>query len=79
MLGVEMEGNAFLRNMMYTYGMVPALCIAKSGALVGVVVLMLAAHRRKWIRPVILLLSLVYVALAVVPWTVALWYRVPTL
>jgi hypothetical protein len=78
MLGIEMEGNAFLRDLMHAYGIIPALCIAKSIALVGVVILMLAAHRRKWIRPVIAILSVIYIVLAVVPWTLAIWFRSPS-
>jgi hypothetical protein len=76
LLGVEMEGNGLLRNMMHAYGLMPALCIAKLLALVGVATLVLAAHRRKWLRPLIFALSAIYLGLAVVPWTLAIWYRV---
>jgi hypothetical protein len=71
-----MEGNSLLRKMMYAYGIVPALCLAKLVALFSVTVVTLAAHRRKWIRPIILVLSAVYVCLALVPWALALWYKV---
>lgn len=75
LLGVEMEGNGLLREMIYAYGLVPGLCMAKVGALVSVALITVAAHRRKWIRPIILALSAVYVTLALVPWTLVLWYR----
>lgn len=76
LLGVEMEGNGILRKMIHAYGMVPALCFAKVGALLSVGVLTVAAHRRKWIRPIILALSAIYLTLALVPWTLAIWSRV---
>ena len=74
-LGVEMEGNGVLRKMIHAYGMIPALCFAKMAALFSVVVVTIAAHRRKWIRPIIFALSAIYAMLALVPWTLALWYR----
>lgn len=67
-LGVQMEGNSFLRELMHAYGMLPALFVAKFTALLLVGVLMFYAHKRKWIRPIILLLSVVYLSLAVIPW-----------
>jgi uncharacterized membrane protein len=70
LLGVQMEGNSFLRALMHAYGMLPALFIAKFTALILVGILMFYAHRRKWIRPIIFLLSVVYLSLAVVPWIV---------
>jgi hypothetical protein len=75
LLGVEMEGNGLIRDMIYAYGLVPGICMAKVGALLSVALITIAAHRRKWIRPIILLLSAVYVTLALVPWTLVLWYR----
>ncbi len=67
-LGVHMEGNGFLRELMHAYGMLPALFAAKLFALVLAGVLMFHAHQRRWIRPIILILVVVYLALAVVPW-----------
>jgi hypothetical protein len=75
LLGVEMEGNGLLRSMMHAYGLMPTLFIMKLIALVGVATLVLAAHRRKWIRPVICALSAVYLVLAVIPWILVIWYR----
>lgn len=75
LLGVEMEGNGIIRKMIHAYGIVPALCAAKVAALMAVVVVTIAAHRRKWIRPIIFALSAIYATLALVPWMLALWYR----
>ena len=72
LLGVQMEGNSVLRGVIQMYGIAPALFIAKGAALVGVGVLMSAAHRRKWVRPIIFALCAVYTTLAVVPWLVIL-------
>lgn len=66
--GIEMEGNTILHRMMSAYGLFPALFIAKSLALTFVVVLTVLAHRRRWIRPFLIFLSLVYLLLAVIPW-----------
>jgi uncharacterized membrane protein len=74
-LGIKMEGNSLLQELMHAYGLVIPLFIAKLLAIVGVVTLVCAAHRRKWIRPMIVALSAMYLALAVVPWSFALWYR----
>lgn len=68
LMGVNMEGNAFLRELMHAYGMVPTLFIVKIMAVLLAGLLMFHAHKRKWIRPIIMLLVIVYLALAVVPW-----------
>ncbi|MBX7142839.1 MAG: DUF5658 family protein [Oligoflexia bacterium] len=71
-LGIHMEGNAFLRELMYAYGTAPVLFSAKLASLVCVGLLTFFAHRRRWIRPLIGILIAVYLALAVIPWTVVI-------
>lgn len=68
LLGVGMEGNAFLRALMHAYGQAPVLFAAKISAIIMVVWLTFHAHSRKWIRPIIFLLIVIYLALAVAPW-----------
>ena len=68
LLGVGMEGNAFLRELMHAYGQAPVLFVAKMSAIVLVVWLTFHAHSRKWIRPIIFCLILTYLVLAVAPW-----------
>jgi uncharacterized membrane protein len=68
LMGVEMEGNKFLRYYMNQYGLGPVLLAAKSFAVVCAVVLTFHAHERRWIRPLILAVVMIYVGLAVVPW-----------
>ena len=69
LLGVEMEGNAFLRTLMEVHGTFPVLFISKIIALGLVIVLTGYAHRRKWIRPIIAILCMIYLVLAVLPWS----------
>ena len=68
LLGVEMEGNRFLRELMNAYGTWFILVVIKMIAIGLVVLLTFHAHKRRWIRPLILILVLVYTCLAVVPW-----------
>ena len=53
--GTEMEGNGLLRELMHAYGTAPALFLVKSTALVFVVLMTFHAHRRRWVRPLIVL------------------------
>ena len=66
--GVAIEGNSFLQILMRAYGAFPALFVSKIIALGLVFMLTGYAHRRKWIRPVIAVLCLIYLAFAVIPW-----------
>ncbi len=68
LLGVSMEGNAFLRELMHAYGMELTLFMVKTAAILLALTLMFHAHTRRWVRPIIAFLVMVYVCLAVVPW-----------
>lgn len=70
LFGVQMEGNGLLRNLMHFYGMAPALFAVKFIALAIAVVLAVQAHRRKWMRPILVGVVGFYLVLALVPWTV---------
>lgn len=72
-LGVHMEGNSFLRALMEAYGKAPVLFVSKLAAIILVVLLTFEAHRRRWIRPLIAVMILIYLALAVGPWTYIIW------
>lgn len=69
LMGVHMEGNSFLRELMHAYGTLPTLFAVKCFAIIAVVLLAFHAHRRRWIRPLMLMLIVVYFMLAVLPWT----------
>ena len=68
LLGTDMEGNKFLRVLMAAYGTAPILLAIKLGSIGLVTLLTFQAHSRRWIRPVIALLVLTYLAVAVLPW-----------
>jgi uncharacterized membrane protein len=72
LLGFQAEGNGLLRNLIQMYGAVPALFVTKMVTLISVATLTIAAHRRKWIRPIIFSLCAVYITLAIVPWVLVL-------
>jgi hypothetical protein len=67
-----MEGNAFLRQLVATYGAAKALFFVKTAAIGSVIFITFRAHRRRWIRPLILLIVALYLVLAVVPWVIIL-------
>lgn len=67
-LGVHLEGNRFVRNLILAYGDAPGLVLAKLVALVFVAAITRAAHQHIWVRPLIVVLILVYLSLAVLPW-----------
>ncbi len=69
MLGVHMEGNTFLQELMHAYGTAPVLVVAKFLAVAFVVILTFYSHHRVWLRPIIGGLVVIYLALAVIPWT----------
>ena len=69
LLGVHMEGNAFLHELMVAYGLAPTLFATKVLALLLVIILTAYAHTRYWIRPIIVVIAVAYLFLAVVPWT----------
>ncbi len=70
LFGVQMEGNDLLRNLMHFYGMAPALFAVKFIALAIAVLLAFQAHRRKWMRPLLVGVVGFYLVLAVFPWSI---------
>ena len=69
LMGVRMEGNSILRTLMHSYGNAPVLFFSKFIAITMIVALTLESHRRRWIRWIIVLLIIIYLGLAVIPWT----------
>ena len=70
LMGIHMEGNGFMRTLMYYYGMAPALFFVKIIALGIAIGLSLHSHNRRWMRPVLVGIVAFYLVLAVVPWTI---------
>jgi hypothetical protein len=73
MLGIHMEANAFLRELMHAYGKAPVLFAVKLVAATFAGILMFYAHRRRWFRWVIGGLICIYLVLAVFPWSVIIF------
>lgn len=69
MFGISMEGNTFLRTLIHAYGSAPVLFFAKTMAICFVLLLTYYAHRRRWVRPILGFMIVVYLGLAVLPWT----------
>ena len=69
LMGVHMEGNHFLHEVMVLYGATPTIFISKCLAIIVVVWFTLYAHRRRWVRPLLFFVVLVYLFLAVAPWS----------
>jgi len=70
--GADLEGNLFLRELVSTYGAAKALFFVKTAAIAVVIYITFRAHRRRWIRPLIMLIVALYLLLAIVPWAIIL-------
>ena len=68
LIGIRMEANGFIVELMQAYGVAPALFILKTLTLLLVFALTAYAHTRRWIRVLMMILCLVYICAAVVPW-----------
>lgn len=69
LFGPQMEGNPVIRALIFSVGCFPALFLIKFLALTCIAWFTLQAHSRYWIRPLIGLVSLIYLLLAIFPWT----------
>ena len=66
--GVQVSGNGIVSKLMEAYGFFPALLISKICALLMIVLITYFAHRRRWIRPLVLMLCAAYLTLVILPW-----------
>ena len=67
--GTAMEGNSLLRSLMLAIGYLPALLLVK-GASIGVIAFLCTqAPKVRWLILAMRAVIVVYLALAVVPWT----------
>jgi len=67
--GVSMEGNALLRALMGLVGWMPALILVKGLSIGLVAILCHQASSIKWLRPAFCGVIVLYLMMAVVPWT----------
>ncbi|MCB0331205.1 MAG: hypothetical protein KDD70_16160 [Bdellovibrionales bacterium] len=73
LLGVEFEGNFALRELMVRLDSAAlALFFTKSIAVGFIVWLTIAAHTERWVRPLLGIASGVFIAFAIIPWSVIL-------
>jgi hypothetical protein len=66
--GIQLQGDSLAARVMNGYGLFPALLVSKLAALILIAIITWVAHRRRWIRPFILMLCAAYLTMAVVPW-----------
>lgn len=78
LLGMHMEANVFLRELMHAYGKAPVLFTVKTMAVAAAAGLTLFSHRRRWFRWVVGLLICVYLALALIPWVLIIYDSMKT-
>ncbi len=71
-LGLNAEGNVLLRHLMHQIGCIPTLALTKALALVIVCMLCWLATRVKWLPKVFRGVIVLYLLLAIVPWSVIL-------
>ena len=70
--GTSMEGNALLRNLMETHGVVFALVVSKLFAVSVIVALTFLAKEIKWIPVALTGVIFAYTTFAIVPWILLL-------
>jgi hypothetical protein len=63
------ERNPLVQRLVYHHGTIPGIFIAKSAGVAFSLVLIALSHKRRWVRPVLSLSIGLYIALAIVPWT----------
>jgi hypothetical protein len=73
--GISVEGNPFLRALMFEFGHVPVLALLKTAAVALVVVMIILASRMHWIRHAMVGVAGVYLFAAIVPWTYILYLQ----
>lgn len=74
--GLDAEGNPMLRHLMKTLGPHNALFAVKASAIVLVLILTYLARRTQWIKNVIVALSCLYLAAAIIPWAIILVWKI---
>lgn len=70
--GIVAEGNSLLRFMMGEIGYINALLVAKSLAIVVIVLLICLAHRIVWLPYALRAIVVVYICAAIIPWSIIL-------
>ncbi len=70
--GISLEGNFLLRETMKLIGVIPTLLIAKGAAIGMTIGLRQMGSQVVWVGEALLLLCLVYISAALIPWLIIL-------
>jgi hypothetical protein len=70
--GVSLEGNFLLRESMKLIGVIPTLLLAKGAAIGMTIGLRQLGSQVVWVGQALLLLCLVYICSALIPWFIIL-------
>ena len=70
--GVGLEGNFLLRETMKLIGVIPTLLVAKGAAIGMTIGLRQMGSQVIWVGQALLLLCLVYISAALIPWLIIL-------
>lgn len=73
--GTGLEGNILLREGMKLCGVVPTLLVAKSAAIAMVIGLRRLRGQVVWVGEALLILSVIYMSAALIPWMIILIER----
>jgi len=68
--GTEIEGNALLRSLMETYGLIATLVVAKTLAIGIIAVLCSLTFRVWWLKRAMYGIAALYLVCAIIPWCV---------
>ena len=74
--GSAMEANPLIRALIDQIGLVPALALAKSLAIIVIIALCLLAPLIHWLSRAMKAVIVIYVAAAIIPWTTIILTRV---
>lgn len=71
--GVQMEGNALLRELMIQFGHVPTLTVVKLCSITLVLLLIVNSKKVPWVKNALGAINCVYIVFAIAPWTYILF------
>jgi len=70
--GIGAEGNILLRVLMEKWGYLPVLVAAKSFAIIAIGLLYMLAMRVSWLSKAMKCVIVIYLAAAIIPWSLVL-------
>jgi len=71
--GVMREANPYIGRLVAEHGVIPGIFLVKTAGIAITLLMMWLSNSRRWLRPFIVAAIAMYLALAVIPWIVALW------